>query len=271
MTDDLAVEQTFHWLAVLADLSARKVPHVLITVTEAKGSTPREAGTKMVVTADEQFCTIGGGNLEFQAIDEARKLLTAANSMPAMKDYPLGPKLAQCCGGAVTVLLEPFIPNPKKLFLFGAGHVGREVVKVLAGLPVNIIWVDERDNEFPPQLPAVVKKVVTSSAVSVLENLSADDYVLVMTHNHDLDYDIVRHAMKLGGFSYLGLIGSATKRARFDKRLQVDGIATLDLQNLICPIGIGGVKGKHPREIAIAVAAELLSFGLTQTRTASAG
>lgn len=264
MTDDLTLEQTFNWLAVLADLAAQQVPHVLITVTEAKGSTPREAGTKMVVTANEQFCTIGGGNLEFQAIDEARKLLTAAATAPEMKDYPLGPKLAQCCGGAVTVLLEPFIPNPKKLWLFGAGHVGREVVKVLATLPVNIIWVDERENEFPAQLPAHVQKHVTTSPAAALETLSGNDYILVMTHNHDLDYDIVRHAMKRGGFAYLGLIGSATKRARFDKRLQVEGIPAADLKNLTCPIGIGGIKGKHPREIAIAVAAELLVLGITQ-------
>lgn len=263
MTEEIP-EQTFDWLAVLADLSARQVPHVLITVTEAKGSTPREAGTKMVVTATEQFCTIGGGNLEFQAIDEARKLLAATTTVPEIRDYPLGPKLAQCCGGAVTVLLEPFIPNTKKLWLFGAGHVGREVVKVLSGLPVRIMWVDERDNEFPAQLPAQCKKLVTAAPVSVLDELSKDDYILVMTHNHDLDYEIVRHAMKQGGFAYLGLIGSATKRARFDKRLQVDGIAAENLQSLTCPIGIGSIKGKHPREIAIAVAAELLSCGMTQ-------
>jgi xanthine dehydrogenase accessory factor len=263
MTDDIA-EQNFNWLAVLADLAAKQVPHVLITVTEAKGSTPREAGTKMVVTEMEQFCTIGGGNLEFQAIEAARKLLAEAVTTPEMKDYPLGPKLAQCCGGAVTVLLEPFVPNTKKLWLFGAGHVGREVVKVLAGLPVNIVWVDARENEFPVQIPAHCQKLVTASPVSVLDKLSIHDYVLVMTHNHDLDYDIVRTVLQKGGFSYLGLIGSATKRARFDKRLQVDGIAAGDLQNMTCPVGIGSIKGKHPREIAIAVAAELLSLGITQ-------
>ena len=135
---------------------------------------------------------------------------------------------------------------------------------MLAGLPLNIIWVDERESEFPAQLPPRCQKRVTASPVSVLENLSARDYVLVMTHNHDLDYEIVRHAMKRGDFAYLGLIGSATKRARFDKRLQIDGIAADGLQNLTCPIGIGSVKGKHPREIAIAVAAELLSLGISQ-------
>lgn len=268
MSEEIA-EQDFHWLAVLADLAAKRVPHVLITVTEAKGSTPREAGTKMVVTQTEQFCTIGGGNLEFQAIEAARALLGDAVTTPEMKDYPLGPKLAQCCGGAVTVLLEPFIPHTKTLYLFGAGHVGKEVVKVFSGLPVTIHWVDEREAEFPQHVPAQCQKIVTTAPLAVLEALDAQSYVLVMTHSHDLDYDIVRHVMQNGTFAYLGLIGSDTKRARFEKRLQVDGIAAEDLPRMTCPIGIGSVKGKHPREIAIAVAAELLSLGISQPQPAS--
>src|SRR4051812_38761431 len=108
------------WLPVLTDLSERSVACVLMTVMEAKGSTPREAGTKMVVTATEQFGTIGGGNLEFEAIGEARKILDAASGKTKVKDYPLGPALAQCCGGAVTVFLEPFIPSRKTVLLFGA-------------------------------------------------------------------------------------------------------------------------------------------------------
>ena len=117
------------WLSSLAELRDGDIPCVLITVMEAKGSTPREAGTKMVATADRQFGTIGGGNLEFQAIDEARKLLAVAATSAKIKDYPLGPALAQCCGGAVTVFLEPFIPSRKTVLLFGAGHVGKEVVE----------------------------------------------------------------------------------------------------------------------------------------------
>jgi xanthine dehydrogenase accessory factor len=239
-----------------------------MTVMEAKGSTPREAGAKMVVTADGQFGTIGGGNLEFEAITEARKLLENAAPASAVKDYPLGPKLAQCCGGAVSVLLESFIPTGKKLFLFGAGHVGREVVAVLSALPIDIIWVDSRVDEFPAQIPPCCTPVITSSPLSETGKIDENAYVLVMTHSHDLDYDIVRSVIQQGRYAYLGLIGSATKRARFEKRLMVDGAAQDDLARLICPIGIGGVTGKHPREIAIAVAAELLSLGLTRTGAA---
>lgn len=259
--------QDFSWLATLADLSARRVPCVLITVMEAKGSTPREAGTKMVVTHDAQFGTIGGGNLEFEAVAEARKLLEAPISTAAVKDYPLGPKLAQCCGGAVSVLLESFIPTGKKLYLFGAGHVGREVVSVLSALPLDIVWVDSREGEFPDVLPAHCQRKLTTAPRAEIEHIDDNTYVLVMTHNHDLDYDIVREVLQRGRFAYLGLIGSATKRARFEKRLTVDGITPEGLARLVCPIGVGGVTGKHPREIAIAVAAQLLSCGLTRTGT----
>ncbi len=252
------------WLPVLTDLTERGVPCVLITVMEAKGSTPREAGTKMVVTQAEQFGTIGGGNLEFQAIDEARKILTAAAGKNETRDYPLGPSLAQCCGGMVSVFLEPFLPQHKTLLLFGAGHVGREVVRVLDGLPLKIKWIDERTEEFPHAIPKNCEKIVALSPVAALRDAPEDAFIVIMTHSHDLDYDLVEAAMNRGAYTYLGLIGSQTKRVKFEKRLLAAGINKENLSRLICPIGIGGVTGKHPREIAIALAAELLSRGLTR-------
>ncbi|MCM2343451.1 MAG: xanthine dehydrogenase accessory protein XdhC [Alphaproteobacteria bacterium] len=252
------------WLPVLTDLTDRGVPCVLITVMEAKGSTPRESGTKMIVTDTAQFGTIGGGNLEFQAIDEARKILAAAADRAEVRDYALGPSLAQCCGGAVSVFLEPFMPLHKTLFLFGAGHVGKEVIKVLEGLPLRIKWIDERENEFPSMIPANCERIVSAAPGALLRDAADDSFIVIMTHSHDLDYELVEAAMKRGVFSYLGLIGSQTKRTKFEKRLQVAGIAKEELSRLTCPIGIGGVMGKHPREIAIALAAELLSSGLTR-------
>lgn len=250
------------WLSDLARLTQSRTPCVLITVMEAKGSTPREAGTKMVVSEAEQFGTIGGGNLEFEAIAEARKLLATASATPAQKDYPLGPSLAQCCGGAVSVLLEPFFPIGKTVFLFGAGHVGREIVDVLRGLPVHIRWVDPRENEFPAAIPAIAEKVVTSTPTVEIRHATAADSILILTHSHDLDYELLREAFAHGQFAYLGLIGSDTKRTRFLKRLKADGVA--DTSRLTCPIGVQGITGKHPREIAVAVAAELLQNGLTR-------
>jgi xanthine dehydrogenase accessory factor len=255
------------WLPVLTDLTEKSVPCVLITVTEAKGSTPREAGVKMIATADGQYGTIGGGNLEFQAVEAARDLLKTASGA-ALQNYPLGPKLAQCCGGTVTVFLEPFVPNNKTLYLFGAGHVGRAVAGVLEGLPVKVKWIDERAAEFPAALPSNCEKVLTSAPAAELRGIDENAYVVVMTHSHDLDYDLVRGAFKQGRFAYLGLIGSSTKRVKFEKRLMADGVTREDLSRLVCPVGIDGITGKHPREIAIAVAAELLALGLTRAASA---
>lgn len=251
------------WLSTLADLSGRAVPCVLVTVVEAKGSTPRDAGTKMIVTGDETFGTIGGGNLEFEAIAAARALLHDAIAAPQVKDYPLGPTLAQCCGGAVSVFLEPIFPYKNTLYLFGAGHVGREVVRVLEGLPVKICWIDSRDHEFPAIIPGNCEKIVTPTPQSVMPTIPENAFIVIMTHSHDLDYDLVEAGFAKGDFAYLGLIGSDTKRVRFEKRLKISGVAEDQLSRLTCPIGIGGVTGKHPREIAIALAAELLTLGLT--------
>lgn len=251
------------WISALAALAAAETSCVLVTVIEAKGSTPRGAGTKMIVTADRIFCTIGGGNLEFQAVEEARKLLSAATDTSRIKSYALGPALAQCCGGAVTLLLEPFLSPRKTLLLFGAGHVGREVVRVLENLPVKIKWIDERAAEFPTEIPANCEKIVTTRPLAKLKDVSTDTYILVMTHSHTLDFEIVLAALKDAKCGWLGMIGSDTKSVRFRKRLAAAKVSAAALEKFSCPIGLPGLNGKLPREIAIAVAAELLSRGMT--------
>lgn len=253
------------WLVVLSELTEKAIPCALITVVDVKGSTPREAGTKMLVTATEQFGTIGGGNLEFEAVDAARKLLSKATAQIQRKDYALGPSLAQCCGGAVNVLLEPFLPIARTVYLFGAGHVGKEVVNVLDSLPLKVVWVDERAQEFPATLPKNCQKLHTSAPIEQIRNATEKDFIVVMTHSHDLDYKLVAAALKHGVFTYLGLIGSDTKRAKFEKKLLADGVSKSVLSRLTCPIGISSVMGKHPREIAIALAAEMLALGLTHS------
>jgi xanthine dehydrogenase accessory factor len=218
----------------------------------------------MVVTADRLFGTIGGGNLEHQATEEARELLTTPQATPSRRDYALTPKLFQCCGGAVSLILEPFFPVNKVLYLFGAGHVGRSLVQVLDGLPIKIKWIDEREHEFPALVPANCEKVVTATPAEQLKAAPEGCYILVMTHLHPQDYKIVRAAFKQDQFAYLGLIGSKTKRSRFEKHLQEAGVPKNSLQRLTCPIGIEGITGKHPREIAVAVAAQLLQIGMTR-------
>jgi xanthine dehydrogenase accessory factor len=250
------------WLETLGELQRSATPAVLVTVIEAKGSTPREAGAKMVVTRDGSFQTIGGGALEYEAIEEARKILAEGERNPAKRDYPLGPRLAQCCGGHVSVLLEPIWPITDTLVLFGAGHVGREVVKVMEGLAARILWVDERAAEFPAEISKGVSPVITAAPASEMRKAPVGAYLLVMTHSHDLDLDLVQAALERNDFKYLGLIGSASKRARFEKRLIAAGIPEERLPRLACPIGVDGITGKRPREIAVAAVAEMLRLGL---------
>lgn len=256
------------WLPTLADLRARHIPCVLITVAEVRGSAPREAGTKMIATATEQFGTIGGGNLEAEAVRQARERLAGAEAGNRLARLPLGPALAQCCGGVVTVLLEPFLTPRKKLLLFGAGHVGKAVIETLRGLPAPIRWIDPRAEQFPAHIPEGVEKVHTAAPAAELRDTDEDTHILIITHSHDLDYELVEAALKRNRFAYLGLIGSASKRRRFEKRLRVAGIPDQTIARLTCPIGIEGITGKHPKEIAIAVAAELLRLGLTRAEAA---
>ncbi len=246
--------------AELAALEQAGQPFVLVTVLAAEGSTPRAAGTKMAVTADRAIGTIGGGQLEFHAIEAARALLEGTASQPVTRKLPLGPALGQCCGGSVTLLLEPIRPPALRLALFGAGHVGRALVRVLGDLPTRIDWIDPRATEFPANRPSPVQVQVTERVEQAVAALPAGTGVLVMTHSHPLDLAIVAAALARDDLPYIGLIGSATKRARFLRRLTAIGLGPAAAQRLICPIGVAGIRDKRPEAIAIAVAAQVLQL-----------
>ena len=243
------------WLDVLAGLRAAGTPAVLVTVVAARGSTSREAGAKMVVTAEGHVGTIGGGRLEYDAAAEARVLISARAAEPVLREIPLGPALGQCCGGAADLLFEPFVPAALPLYLYGAGHVGRTLVDVLAGLPVAVTWIDAREDQFPTATPANVRVLASAMPEAEADESPEDACHLVMTHSHDLDQRIVEAVLRRGRFRWLGLIGSATKRARFESRLRARG---LDPFPLVCPVGVPGIADKHPRAIAVAVAEQLL-------------
>jgi len=323
------------WLDDLHALIERGREAVLVTVVAAEGSTPRETGTKMIVTADDIVGTIGGGNLEYRATGAARDML-ADGTRVASRDFPLGPSLGQCCGGHTTLFFEKVDENARDwvvaarragepttivtrldcgdkrivggdrivagtlgaepldhaadreanspgtdsvlvtideipilidrladaavpVVLFGAGHVGRAIVHVLAPLPdFRVTWVDNRPGMLPDDLPAVVRAVETDDPAGEIDDIPPGAIVLVMTHSHALDYDIVERALVRGDTRYLGLIGSATKRARFEQRWRHRGGAAAALDRLTSPIGIAGVSGKHPATIAVAVTAEIL-------------
>lgn len=331
------------WLSALAELGRRAEAGVLVTVADAQGSVPREAGTKMVVTGDGCLGTIGGGNLEFKAIALAREMLLDDTRGARLRRFPLGPSLGQCCGGVAVLLFEPlgaaaaawvgrllqlrrdnetavlvtdttsvggaaklivtangcfgslndrqlqaaavagaaelldnaapvgarFERSSALLFetvgrsdfhilLFGAGHVGKALVGVLSGLPCTLTWVDSRAGEFPRELPANVRVEVSDEPPWEVDDAPPGSYIVIMTHSHPLDQAICERALRRGDYAYCGLIGSASKRQRFRKRLRVNGVSDAALAGLSCPIGVDGITGKHPGEIAVAVAAEIL-------------
>jgi xanthine dehydrogenase accessory factor len=249
---------------------ARGTPAVLVEVTEALGSAPREAGTRMLVSAARCEGTIGGGHLELKAIERARRMLAADESGPQSAHYPLGPALGQCCGGAVTlgfsaldtaaVAAWPLAAPRFHLQLYGAGHVGRAIVRALAPLNVRVDWIDERDEEFPPdgELPAHTRRIAVDAVEAEVRAAPRGAFYLVLTHRHDLDLRIAEAILRRGDFGFFGLIGSATKRARFIHRFEAMGIAHDAIARMTCPIGLPGIEGKEPEVIAAGVAAQLL-------------
>jgi xanthine dehydrogenase accessory factor len=241
------------WLDALAAAEREGRPAVLVTLLAVRGSAPREAGAKMVVSEDGITGTIGGGNLEYQCGAEARTLLESGFDGPATRDFPLGPALGQCCGGHVTVLFDVVRPPRLNIALFGAGHVGTALVRLLADLPCRVTWIDPR----PEALPAVAPTNVSMSRSVSVDGLPKGCVVLVMTHDHALDFEIVAAALARDDLRFVGLIGSETKRARFVSRLGRTGVTA---ERLVCPIGVRGIEGKEPAVVAVSVAAQILQL-----------
>ncbi len=320
------------WIDELSDLTAAGEAAVLVTVSAIRGSSPRESGAKMIVTARETLGTIGGGQLEHQCTHIAAGLLEKEEA-PATRRFPLGPALGQCCGGVVDVLFEPvgrglpewlrdlralhgqrqaavlvtaiasgakFIVTADSVFgldedacdpavvaeargflqggaaevrdgtfyepvlgsdfniaVFGAGHVGAAVVNLLSGLDCNIRWIDSRRDIFRAA-PRNARTIETGEPALEVAAMPPGSYYLVMTHSHPLDFEICDRILRRGDAAYCGLIGSLTKRRRFEKRLRQQGLPQSAIETLVCPIGVEGISGKKPAEIAIAVAAEIL-------------
>ncbi|MBI3368042.1 MAG: xanthine dehydrogenase accessory protein XdhC [Burkholderiales bacterium] len=250
-------------------------PAMQVQVLSTQGSVPREAGTRMLVTRDAVAGTIGGGHLELQAIAMARARLVGGLTSPEDRRIALGPTLGQCCGGALTLRTQPLTratladwPIDTPLFqlqLYGAGHVGRAIAHLLEGLACRVQWIDERDSEFPAGPSAAhIERVCVEPVEAEVATAPANSCYLVLTHSHALDLRITEAILRRGDFGYLGLIGSATKRARFVHRFEERGIAPSILQRLTCPIGVPGITGKAPEQIAIAVVAQLLQHADAQ-------
>lgn len=271
--------------AALARAVARKGRVVRVAVIQTRGSVPREAGAAMLVWDGGQEGTIGGGALEWEAAARARECL--GRGRDAVGAMPLGPALGQCCGGAVRLLWEVYdadrlaqvpergryarplpgtdgatlveevTPEGRALWIWGAGHVGRALIGVLAPLPgLSLTWADTDAARFPETVPDGVRVVPARDLPHLAGHAPEAAEHLILTYSHDIDLALC-DALLRRGFIACGVIGSATKRARFRSRLLKMGHAEAAVSRLRCPIGDPGL-GKHPQAIAVGVAAEIL-------------
>ena len=256
------------WMDTAAELRGARVPAVLVTLASVRGHAPREAGAKMIVTADDLFGTIGGGNLEMTGLTRARELLAAGQSGPEMLTLRLNDKAPaeygrQCCGGEVTVLFEP-LPVPASAAIFGIGNIGLELTRILSRHDLDLVVSDSR----PEQLEALdglespVARIRREFAVvgeEVLIGLPPGSHVLIMTHDHAEDLHLCSAALTRGDLGSIGLIGSRAKWQRFRKNLADEGFSSETIDTIRCPIGLPALTGKEPATIAVSAAADLLT------------
>lgn len=259
------------WVAAVARLRARRESGVLVTVATVRGHAPRKAGAKLVVGRSETWGSIGGGNCEAVAIDRAREMIATGEAEPELVDFALNDKVTgrhgvQCCGGTVQVLLEP-LPVVRAVAVFGVGHVGLELARILARQELDLHLVDSRADMLAEERLDVLKDSVAQVHThhtpllpeEVLDELPPGTHVLIMTHDHAEDAALCDAALRTPGLGSIGLIGSPAKWARFRKRLATEGghdDATID--RIKTPIGLADISGKEPATIAVSVAADLL-------------
>ena len=248
------------WIDAAQQLQSQGEDYVLITLLGSRGSTPRDNGTKMVVAADAAFGTIGGGHLEYKAMQIAATLLGEDEEQQRIEYFPLGPTLGQCCGGSTTVLFESFKGPSLNIVLFGAGHVGSALIQILQQLPCHLHWVDCREKFQSLVLKANVTRVFSEQEADEVPDMPAHSCYIIMTHNHQLDYAILEAVLKRKDARYVGLIGSVTKWRRFQMRLQHRGHPPEFYQHVRCPIGLAAVPGKRPVEVAVSIAGELIAL-----------
>jgi xanthine dehydrogenase accessory factor len=246
---------------------------VLIEISGTQGSTPRETGTFMLVSASSLWGTIGGGQFEFIAIGNARELLAGTGGNDLM-DIPLGPEIGQCCGGRTQLRFrrvtdavrddlekkqESEAERLPEVYVFGAGHVGRALAAALAPLPLSTTVIETRQDELA-NLPASTKSRLVPIPEALVKDMPAGAALVILTHDHALDFLIAREALARTDLAYIGMIGSATKRATFASWLSREaGGERSWLERLTLPIGGSFVKDKRPEVIAAMTAAEILT------------
>ena len=251
---------------------AREHRFVIVEVASAKGSTPRDEDAFMLVSPGDVHGTIGGGHLEFLAIENARKLLADAGGDTHL-DIPLGPDIAQCCGGRVELAFafgddaarEALLAKlsareaaEPQVWIFGAGHVGRALADALIPLPLNVFVVETREIELS-HLTSEVHGRLAAMPEQKVAGIPAGSAVVITTHEHALDFLVAKEALVRDDLAYVGMIGSKTKRARFARFLDEEGGERTLAEKLILPIGGTAVADKRPEVIAAMTAAEILA------------
>ncbi len=257
------------WAGQLQQLSAAGTPVVLVTVAQVRGHAPRGAGAKMLVTTDRVLGSVGGGNLEQTAVAKSRTMLAKLTLIPELLTVTLNPRNGehgvQCCGGEVTLLLEPLHHRRATVAIFGAGHVGKALTQILATLPLKLTVVDSRAGELeavavPDGARADIEQHHAPAPESILNDLPAGSHLLVLTHDRAEDLAILDMALRRDDLGFIDLIGSSAKWAHFRGQLLEQGHPEEVLARITTPIGLPEVPGKSPPAIAIAVAAQLLTL-----------
>ena len=241
-------------------------PCTEVRVAEVRGSSPREAGAFMLVRGDALWGTIGGGQLEYMAIDEARAL-ARSGALSREMDVPLGPEIGQCCGGRVRLALRAVDAARARelmredaarrealpeMLIFGAGHVGRALARALEPLPVKAKLIDSRAGELA-RYSGDVQTCLSAIPEAELRAAGKGAAYVIATHDHALDFLLASEALERGDAAYAGMIGSKTKRARFESWHAGDAGA------LICPMAAAMKGDRRPEVIAAFVAAEVLA------------
>ena len=251
------------WIDALVTMRQQNIGFVLVTVLEVEGSAPRNQQSKMVITESQIFDSIGGGKLEHQAMQQARMMLHQNVQSSVRQSYTLGKDLTQCCGGKVEILFECFIRYDFNIVLCGAGHVGKAMVKILSDLPCRVTWTDSRKNLLHQAMeelstPSNVIADVMQNPFALIEASPVDSLYLVMTHSHEIDFELCEAILGRKDVAYCGLIGSRSKAAKFRSRLKRKGFSDTELDRLTSPIGLDLGQGKLPMEVAVSTAAQLM-------------
>jgi len=260
---------------------------LVVEVRSARGSVPRDAGARMILAEDAVLGTIGGGHLEWLAVQTAQQSLKTQSPCPSPQRIALGPALGQCCGGAVELRFEALEPGllecwtlPAARFhlcLYGAGHVGQALARILTDIDCAVDWIDVREGAFealPPEAwtrSPTLRCVVSDGPVAEACAAPPGAHHVVMTHSHALDFDLVQALLRRHDTGMVGLIGSRTKRQRFEHRLLARGVSADRVAALVCPIGTPGLTGKEPMAVAVAVAAQLLAQPSMHRNSAPSG